>query len=65
MNKDKPTKEQFKDYVRIQKSGATNMWAIRAVCDLSHTGLTTDICLYIMDHYEELMEEYGVRIDAT
>lgn len=59
MNKDKPTKEQFKDYVRIQKSGVTNMWAIRTVCDLSTTGLTTDICLYIMDHYNELRDEYG------
>lgn len=55
----KPTKEQFKDYVRIQRQGATNMWAIRTVCDLSTTGLTTDICLYIMDHYDELREEYG------
>lgn len=59
MNKDKPTKEQFEDYVRIQKSGVTNMWAIRTVCDLSTTGLTTDICLYIMDQYSELKEEYG------
>lgn len=64
MNKDKPTKEQFEDYVRIQMSGVTNMWAIRTVCDLSFTGLTTDICIYIMKHYTELMEEYGVRIDA-
>lgn len=64
MNKDKPTKEQFKDYVRIQMSGVTNMWAIRNVCDLSTTGLTSDICLYIMDNYEKLMEEYGVRIDG-
>lgn len=55
----KPTKEQFKDYVRIQRQGATNMWAVRTVCDLSRTGLTTDICLYIMDHYSELKEEYG------
>lgn len=59
MSKDKPTKEQFEDYVFIQKSGVTNMWAIRTVCDLSTTGLTTDICLYIMDHYNELREEYG------
>lgn len=59
MSKDKPTKEQFKDYIFIQKSGVTNMWAIRTVCDLSTTGLTTDICLYIMDHYSELKEEYG------
>jgi len=60
MNKDKPTKEQFKDYVRIQKSGVTNMFCINNVIGLSHTGLTTDICLYIMDHYNELREEYGV-----
>ena len=64
MNKDKPTKEQFKDYVRIQMSGVVNMFAIRNVCEMSTTGLTTDICLYIMDNYEKLMEEYGVRIDA-
>ena len=56
----KPTKEQFKDYVRIQRQGVTNMWAIKTVCDLSRTELTTDICLYIMDHYDELREEYGV-----
>ena len=60
MDKDKPTKEQFKDYVRIQRQGVTNMWAIKTVCDLSRTELTTDICLYIMDHYDELREEYGV-----
>lgn len=60
MDKDKPTKEQFKDYVRIQMSGVTNMFAIRNVCEESNTGLTTDICLYIMDNYEKLMEEYGV-----
>ena len=60
MNKDKPTREQFEDYVRIQKSGVTNMFCINNVIGLSHTGLTTDICLYIMDHYNELREEYGV-----
>lgn len=59
MNNNKPTKEQFHDYVRIQRWGVTNMWAIRTVCELSETGLTSDICLYIMNHYEELMEEYG------
>lgn len=58
---DKPTKEQFADYVRIQMSGVTNMFAINRVCELSRTNLTTDICLYIMDHYEELEEEYGAK----
>lgn len=59
MNKDKPTKEQFENYVFIQKSGVTNMWAVNIVCQLSTTGLTEDICLYIMKHYKELEEEYG------
>ncbi len=54
----KPTKEQFEDYVRIQESGVTNMFAINVVCAYSRTNLTKDICLYIMDHYVELMEEY-------
>lgn len=54
----KPTKEQFQDYVRIQRKGVTNMFCINNVINLSRTGLTTDICLYIMDHYDELREEY-------
>lgn len=57
----KPTIEQFKDYVRIQKSGITNMFDINMVCALSHAGLTRENCFYVMDHYEELMEEYGVN----
>ena len=57
----KPTKEQLEDYVRIQRSGATNMWCVKRVCELSITNLTTDICLYIMEHYNELMEEYGIQ----
>lgn len=58
-NDNKPTKEQFEDYLSIRDSGVTNMWAIRNVCDLSSTGLTTDICIYIMTHFEELEELYG------
>lgn len=54
----KPTKEQFLDYVRIQRSGVTNMFDITCVCDESYTGLTKDIVLYIFKHYSELMEEY-------
>ena len=55
----KPTKEQFHDYLRIQYSGVTNMFAINIVCDLSYEGLTKPICMYIMDNYEQLLEEYG------
>lgn len=56
----KPTKEQFEDFVAIRDSGVTNMWNIRLVCDLSETDLTNDICLYIMKHFSELADEYGV-----
>ena len=56
----KPTKEQFEDYVAIRDSGVTNMWNVRLVCDLSETDLTNDICLYIMKHFSELADEYGV-----
>lgn len=58
----KPTKSQFMDYVRIRNSGVTNMFAISTVCRLSHTGLTEDICFYIMDNFEELAEEYNIKI---
>ena len=62
MSKDKPTKEQFEDYVSIRDSGITNMFAVRIVCQLSYTGLTKENCLYIMSHFEELAEEYDVDI---
>ena len=58
----KPTKEQFQDYVSIRDSGVTNMFDVRRVCELSSTGLTKEICRYIMKYFEELAEEYGVEI---
>ena len=58
----KPTKEQFEDYVAIRDWGITNMYDVRAVCNYSDTGLTKQICFYIMEHFEELAEEYEVEI---
>ncbi len=58
----KPTKEQFEEYVAIRNSGITNMFNIRFICDISVTGLTKDICFYIMDHFAELAKEYQVAI---
>ena len=58
----KPTKEQFEDYVAIRDSGVTNMFDVRMVCALSHTGLDKQICIYIMQHFGELAKEYGVKI---
>lgn len=59
---DKPTKEQFEEYVAIRNSGITNMFNVTFITDISGTGLTKPICLYIMQHFGALAEEYGVAI---
>lgn len=58
----KPTKEQFEEYVEIRDSGVTNMFDIRYICSISDTGLTRENCLYIMQEFEALAEEYEVEI---
>lgn len=58
----KPTKEQFEDYVAIRDSGMTNMFDVRTVCNLSVTGLTKEICLYIMTNFKDLAKEYEVDV---
>lgn len=58
----KPTKEQFEEYVSIRDSGITNMFDTRFIEIISNTGLTKDNCFYIMDHFDELAEEYGVVV---
>lgn len=58
----KPTKEQFVEYVGIRDSGITNMFDVKFIVGISDTGLTKEICLYIMKHFEELAEEYEVEI---
>ena len=62
MDNNKPTKEQFEEYVAIRDSGITNMFDIDFICRMSGTGLTTQNCLYIMDNFTSLAEEYGVEI---
>lgn len=52
------TKEQFEAYVRVQKSGITNMWNVALVMELS--GLTEEQCLYIMKNYSTLKTKYTV-----
>lgn len=58
----KPTKEQFEEYVAIRDSGVTNMFDVNFITAISETGLNKNICLYIMEHFEELAEEYEVGI---
>lgn len=53
------TRENFYDYIRIQKSGVTNMCDIPTVCALSTSGLTKEKCLYIMEYYLHLIDVYG------
>ena len=62
MEMTKPTKEEFQSYVDVRDSGMTNMFDIRTVCALSEEPLTREKCFYIMNHFEELAEEYGVEI---
>lgn len=60
---EKPTFEQWKDYLCVQKSGITNMLAIQVVCSYSLHKLTRENCMYIYEHYSELAEEYKYGYD--
>ena len=51
------TKEQFTAYVRVQKSGVTNMFDLRNVTAL--TGLDKNQCIAIMSNYGELDKKYS------
>ena len=51
------TKDQFTAYVRVQKSGVTNMFDIRNVTAL--TGLDKNQCIAIMEQYGELDKKYN------
>ena len=51
------TKDQFEAYVRVQKSGVTNMFDIRNVTAL--TGLNKNQCIAIMEQYFELTQKYS------
>lgn len=57
----KITKEDFEAYVRVQRSGVTNMWAVDFVSKLS--GLTRDKIFYIMDNYRDLSKKFKIIKD--
>lgn len=50
------TEEKFMAYENVRRSGVTNMFDVRYVCELS--GLTRDEAMYIMQNYTELYEEF-------
>ena len=39
------------------------MFNTSVVCEYSRNGLTKEIILYIMEHYEELINEYKLSMD--
>ena len=51
------TKDQFTEYVRVQKSGVKNMFDVRNVTAL--TGLDKSQIMEIMKTYDELEEKYS------
>ena len=46
--------ENFKEFVRIQKSGIINMFDARTGCEL--TGMERDDWMFCMNHYDALSE---------
>ena len=53
------TKEKFNAYVRVQKSGLTNMFDVRNVINLAEVELTREDCLAIMKNYEKYEKEFS------
>ena len=55
----KVSKEQMQAYEKVRQSGVTNMFDVRTVGEL--TGMSKEELLYIMSHYEALMEKYSIE----
>jgi len=56
------SKEKFEAYVKVQKSGITNMFNIANVIEAAdkifEVELTKKDCIYIMENYKKLMEVF-------
>ena len=55
------TKEQFKTYVEIQRSGVTNMFDVKVVIDYSEGVLDKEMILEIMTNYSNLKEKFSQK----
>ena len=55
------TKKQFQTYLEIRDSGATNMFDVRKVVELSDGILTREDCIFIMKNFNELLDKYGEK----
>lgn len=54
------TKKDFIRYLKVQDKGHYNMFDPRAK---SETGLSDEKYSYILAHYDELEEKFGVNVD--
>lgn len=55
------TKKRFQTYLEIRDSGATNMFDVRKVVELSEGILTKENCIFIMKSFNELWDKYGEK----
>ncbi len=55
------TKKQFQTYLEIRDSGATNMFDVRKVVELSGGILKREDCIFIMKSFNELWDKYGEK----
>lgn len=53
------TKKKFQAYQKVQFSGATNMWNVELVCQLSENILNEDDCLDIMKNYGKYEKQFS------
>ena len=52
-------KQKFDAYLAVRDSGATNMFAVNKVCELSDGILNKEDCLFIMEHFNGLCDKYA------
>ena len=57
------TKEKFNAYRKVQFMGATNMWDVQRVINLSDDALTKEDCLDIMQNYTAYAKEFGEFVE--
>ena len=55
------TKKRFQTYLEIRDSGATNMFDVRKVVELSEGILIKEDCIFIMKNFGELCDKYGEK----
>lgn len=55
------TKKQFQTYLAVRDSGATNMFDVKKVVELSDGILKREDCVFIMKHFNELWDKYGEK----